>query len=184
MGRPKLLLPWGNTSVLGHVLRQWQSLNAHQIGVVCATGDDLVPAELFRLGFPEANAIENPNSSLGMFSSIQCAARWGGWETSGNHWAIVLGDQPHLRQTTLRNVLSMAAENREVVCQPRYQERLAHPVFLPKRAFLALAETGTATLKEFLAQQQVLGCPCEDPGLVLDIDRPEDYARALTLAGL
>ncbi|HRY59690.1 MAG: NTP transferase domain-containing protein [Verrucomicrobia bacterium] len=28
MGKPKLLLPWGDTSVLGHLIRQWQSLGA------------------------------------------------------------------------------------------------------------------------------------------------------------
>ena len=24
MGKPKLLLPWGETSVLGHLIRQWE----------------------------------------------------------------------------------------------------------------------------------------------------------------
>ena len=28
MGRPKLLLPWGETSVLGHLIKQWQALGA------------------------------------------------------------------------------------------------------------------------------------------------------------
>ena len=28
MGRPKLLLPWGDTSVIGHLIRQWQALGA------------------------------------------------------------------------------------------------------------------------------------------------------------
>src|SRR5438874_1514761 len=26
MGRPKMLLPWGNTTVLGHLVAQWQAL--------------------------------------------------------------------------------------------------------------------------------------------------------------
>jgi molybdenum cofactor cytidylyltransferase len=31
MGQPKLLLPWGKTSVLGHLIGQWQSAGAGQI---------------------------------------------------------------------------------------------------------------------------------------------------------
>ena len=42
MGRPKLLLPWGETSVLGHLIKQWQALGARQIAVVCAPGDQAI----------------------------------------------------------------------------------------------------------------------------------------------
>ncbi len=42
MGQCKLLLPWGNTSVIGHLIRQWQSLTAHQIAVVLAAGDEVL----------------------------------------------------------------------------------------------------------------------------------------------
>ncbi|HOW79579.1 MAG TPA: NTP transferase domain-containing protein, partial [Verrucomicrobiota bacterium] len=60
MGKPKLLLPWGGTSVLGHLIRQWQSLGAAQLSVVCAAGDSALAAELDRLGFPAENRILNP----------------------------------------------------------------------------------------------------------------------------
>jgi molybdenum cofactor cytidylyltransferase len=182
MGRQKLLLPWGDSTVLGYLVRQWQGLDSCQIGVVCATEDPLVRAELLRVG--GGDIIVNPNSSLGMFSSIQCAASWKGWGQTISHWAIVLGDQPHLRPTTLEHMLSFVAANPQEVCQPKYKERLVHPVFLPKRAFVALRDTRTATLKDFLGQHQPLGCPCNDPGLALDIDNPGDYEQARNLAGL
>jgi molybdenum cofactor cytidylyltransferase len=78
MGRPKLLLPWGGTTVLGHLIAQWRALQAGQITVVCAA-DGPVPAELDRLAFAAENRIVNPHPEQGMFSSIQCAARWPGW---------------------------------------------------------------------------------------------------------
>ena len=78
MGRPKLLLPWGQTSVLGHLLGQWQALRVGQTAVVCAAGDDGIHAELDRLGFPAADRICNPAPDRGMFSSIQCAANQSG----------------------------------------------------------------------------------------------------------
>src|ERR1017187_4844161 len=71
MGKPKLLLPWGKTSVLGHLIEQWRALGADQIAVVCAPGDVAVRAELDRLGVLEGNRIGNPAPERGMFSSVQ-----------------------------------------------------------------------------------------------------------------
>jgi len=55
MGKPKMLLPWGGTTVLGHLIVQWKALRAGQIAVVLATGDQPVSAQLDRLDFPGAN---------------------------------------------------------------------------------------------------------------------------------
>src|SRR6516225_5725334 len=87
MGRPKLLLPWGETSVLGHLAGQWRGLGAGQVTVVCAGGDDTLAAELDRLEFSAENRIVNPEPTRGMFSSIQCAALWSGWRHELTHWA-------------------------------------------------------------------------------------------------
>src|SRR2546428_14120211 len=76
MGRPKLLLPWGGTSVLGHLIDQWQVLKAEQIAVVCAADDLLIQAELDRLGFSANDRVLNAAAERGMFSSIRCAAQW------------------------------------------------------------------------------------------------------------
>ena len=62
-------------------------------------------AELDRLNFPVRDRIENPQPERGMFSSILCAAHWHGWRREIASWAIVLGDQPHLRTETLRVLL-------------------------------------------------------------------------------
>ena len=184
MGQPKLLLPWSGTTVLGHLIEQWQALGTKQIAVVCAPGDQAVRAELDRLGLPEANRIYNPAPARGMFSSIQCAAQWPGWQAGLTHWAIVLGDQPHLQPQTLRRVLEFSAAQPTKLCQPAHRGHGRHPVLLPKSLFRELAASTAATLKEFLIAQgrQVALCELDDPGLELDIDRPEDYARAVDLA--
>src|ERR1700690_4241261 len=80
MGTPKLLLPWGGTTVIGHLLREWRELGAAQIGIVRGGQDPPLTAELDRLGFPLADRIENPQPERGMFSSILCATNWPGWK--------------------------------------------------------------------------------------------------------
>jgi molybdenum cofactor cytidylyltransferase len=183
MGQPKLLLPWGGTTVLGHLIEQWQALGAKQIAVVCAPGDLAVRTELDRLGLPEENRIYNPAPTRGMFSSIQCAAQWPGWQAALTHWAIVLGDQPHLQPQTLRRVLEFSAAQPAKLCQPAHHGHGRHPVLLPKPLFRQLAASTAATLKEFLAArpEEVALCEVDDPGMEVDIDRPEDYARAVDL---
>jgi molybdenum cofactor cytidylyltransferase len=183
MGRPKLLLPWGGTTVLGHLLEQWRQLGADQIAVVCAADDATLEAELERLRFPTGDRIRNPAPERGMFSSVQCAARWAGWKTSLTHWAIVLGDQPHLRLETLRAVLKCNASQPAKVCQPARGGRRRHPVLLPKPVFAQLAASTAANLKDFLLAREMALCELDDPGLDLDMDRPEDYEKALAMAG-
>ena len=184
MGQPKLLLPWGPTSVLGHLVGQWQALRAGQTAVVCAAGDEGIRAELDRLGFPATDRICNPAPDRGMFSSIQCAAQWAEWKAGLTHWAIVLGDQPLVRGETLRRLLEFSAARPEMICQPARGGHGRHPVVLPRAIFLALADSTAPTLKEALKAStgQVAFCPVDDPGLEVDIDRPEDYDKAVELA--
>jgi len=185
MGKPKLLLPWGGTSVIGHLIGQWQALGAVQVAVVCATGDSAMEAELDRLGFSAKDRIRNPAPERGMLSSVQCAARWPGWVSTLTHWAIVLGDQPQIRRDTLRQVLDFSAGHPASVCQPACRGHGRHPVMLPKAVFGQVAGSRAAHLKEFLtvSQQAVALCELDDPGMDLDIDWPEDYRSALKQAG-
>ena len=184
MGRPKLLLPWGRTSVLGHLIAQWQGLGAKQIAFVCAAGDQPCLVELERLGFLATNRISNPAPNRGMFSSVQCAAQWSGWQPALTHWAIVLGDQPLVLGDTLRRLLEFSAARPDMICQPAQGGHGRHPVVLPQAAFLALADSTAPNLKAFLQTRaaEVTYCAAQDPGLAVDLDWPEDYERALELA--
>lgn len=181
MGRPKLLLPWGNTSIIGHLIEQWRALAATQITVVRRRDDGELDAELDRLGFPPPDRIENPRPDRGMFGSIVCAARWDGWKEGVAAWAIVLGDQPHLRLDTLRALLAFHCEHVDSICQPVYDGHARHPVFLPRRVFAELKGSSAGTLKDFLKlfSSQSVQCPMDDSGLALDLDRPEDYERTI-----
>jgi molybdenum cofactor cytidylyltransferase len=183
MGRPKLLLPWGKTSVIGHLVELWKSLGARQIAVVGAEGARFLKAELDRLGVPPADRIWNPAPGRGMFSSIQCAARWSGWMDGLTHWAIVLGDQPHVRRETLRRVVEFGAAHPRSICLPRQGNHRRHPVLMPRRAFRQLGNSTAQDLRSFLDHPPVtvLSRDLEDPALGLDIDRPKDYHRALKM---
>ena len=179
MGRPKLLLSWRGTTVIGHIIRQWRDLGAAQIAVVHRPNDAALFAELDRLDFSAQDRIENPQPERGMFSSIFCAANWPGWRQEISSWAIALGDQPHLRLDTLRALLEFYAVNADAICQPEFDGHARHPVILPRAAFEELSRMGAETLNNFLklAACQRVRWLTNDSGMALDMDTPEDYER-------
>jgi molybdenum cofactor cytidylyltransferase len=179
MGRPKLLLPWRDTTVIGEILRQWRDLGARQIAVVHRPNDAPLSAELDRLDFPVNSRIENPQPERGMFSSIVSAANWPGWKKEIASWAIVLGDQPHLNSDTLRQLLAFHSAHAGAVCQPEFDGHTRHPVILPRAAFVELKNSRATTLKDFLKLLPLprVQCSVSDVGMSLDMDTPEDYKR-------
>lgn len=185
MGKPKLLLPWGDTTVIGHLIALWKKLGAAQIAVVVASPDSAMEAELNRVGFPARGRIINANPQIGMLSSIQCAARWDQWQIGLTHWAIVLGDQPHLKLETLIRLRKFSESHPENICQPAHQGCSRHPVILPKNAFSMLNASTHSTLKDFLKSVaiNIKTIEIDDPGLDLDVDRPSDYEQAVKLQG-
>ena len=77
MGRPKLLLPWGDTSIVGHLIRQWHLLGAEQIAIVCRAGDKPLTDELNRLDFP-------PTARIVVGENLPIHNR----DTSNSRWKI------------------------------------------------------------------------------------------------
>ena len=181
MGQPKLLLPWGGTSILGHLVEQWRKLGAEQFAVVCAA-NSVLSDEMQRLGIGVESRVINPEPERGMFSSIQCAAQWTGWKDSLTHFCIVLGDQPHIPEGTLRRLLDLSTSAPDRICQPRQGGHRRHPVVMPRKSFNDISATKAASLKEFLDLQIVVYCDLDDPALALDINRMEDYERAKVFA--
>jgi molybdenum cofactor cytidylyltransferase len=182
MGRPKLLLPWRATTVVGHIICQWLELGAAQIAIVQRNSDLALTVELDRLNFPPSDRIRNPHPGHGMFSSILCAANWDGWRDDLTSFAITLGDQPQFRPETLRGLLECHREHPHAVCQPEFQERARHPVLLPRDVFYQLKQTDAQTLKDFLKliPHPAVQYPVDDASLSLDLDTPEDYIEAMT----
>jgi CTP:molybdopterin cytidylyltransferase MocA len=183
MGQPKLLLPWGGRTVIEHLIEQSVSIRASQIAVVIAADNESM-ANAVRGS--RAEVVPNPDPDRGMFSSVRCAAEWSSWNPALTHWVISLGDQPHLRDTTLAALIDAARAEPQCVWQPVYQGRRRHPVVLPKRSFMDLARTRATDLKSFLESSSVArrALDSDDAGLEIDIDTPDDYARAKKLAGL
>ena len=91
-------------------------------------------------------------------------------------WLIALGDMPWIAPTTIRKVAD-ALRMGATIAAPRWQGRRGHPVGFahvlgPELAALSGDEGAKAVINAYLEQLQLIDC--DDPGVLRDIDKPED----------
>ena len=179
MGTCKLLLPWDGKTILTHLLDQWRSAGAAQIAPVIDPSNQPLRTALAHAGFSPSDWIENRSPQLGMFSSLQKASRWRGWLSTLTHWIISLGDQPHVRISTLRLLLDATRRNPTRICQPAFHGRAAHPIILPANNFRELAQSDIPNLRAYVRTREAfrLRVEVEDEAVSHDLNTPEDYAH-------
>jgi len=181
MGAPKLCLPWGKTTVLGHLLSQWREVGAIRLLVVHPQAPDApVVQELDRLKIPPAERIATSAPERGMMGSVVTAAALAVNDSSLSHLIIALGDQPHLRAEILRDLLQACQSNSGHLIRLISNGKPGHPLALPALLLPELGKASVPTLRDFLASHKTptTDLTCADSGVLLDMDTPDDYARA------
>ena len=97
-------------------------------------------------------------------------------------WLILPGDMPLVMPSTL---LSVAASVRQgaSAAQPSIDRQRGHPVgfaAIHRQRLISLTgdQGARALLSELRASGEVVDVPCDDQGVLLDIDTPDDLLRA------
>jgi molybdenum cofactor cytidylyltransferase len=180
MGTPKLCLRWKETTVLGHLLKQWRGAGAEKILVVHPPESDApVVRELDWLNVPADQRTPTLAFERGMMGSVVTAAARAVQDQSLTHLVIALGDQPHLRQETLRDFLRLCAASPGKIVRVVFNGKPGHPLALPANLLPDLSTTSCATLRDFLVQQEraFIDLTSNDSGVLVDMDTPDDYTR-------
>jgi len=113
-----------------------------------------------------------PHAEDGMGTSLA----WGVSQTAdADGWLIALADMPFIAAQTLRAVAETVREPLAIVA-PVYNGRRGHPVAFGRGHGAALAalsgDSGARALLQAHQSKLVL-LPCDDPGVLQDIDLPE-----------
>ncbi len=183
MGRPKLLLPYGNTTILGALTAALRAGGASPVVIVAAPGDAELQEHARGAG---ATVAVNPDPERGMLSSIrEGIAVLGGAARLAQRGEVVLvapADLPGLRPATVAELLWRRAAAGAPLAVPLYQGKRGHPLaiapdLLPEIESLDLS----VGLKQLLERHAaaVLEVHVDDPGAVRDVDTPEDYESLL-----
>lgn len=179
MGQPKMLLPWGKTTVLGQVISTFSQTQVSEIVIVSGGVREAVEAEAARLAekFP-VRCIHNPAYASGeMLSSLQCglAALGPGVEST----LIALGDQPQLSLDSARKVVAAFESTSARLIVPSYNRRRGHPWLVQRELWgELLALKAPETLRDFLnAHVDEILYVEADQTILKDLDTPDDYQR-------
>ncbi|HEV3075456.1 MAG TPA: NTP transferase domain-containing protein [Thermoanaerobaculia bacterium] len=191
MGRPKLLLPFGDGTVLGALVGALRVAGVSPIVVVAAAGDPEMRAwcadAIAAAATTDAAGLTvalNAAPERGMLSSILAglAALGGAGTLVGGRATLLVcpGDLPALRPDTVVELLRRREAAGAGLAVPVYRGRRGHPlavapVLIPEIESLDPGR-GLRQLLD-LHPDDLLTVEVDDPGCVADLDTPEDYER-------
>lgn len=119
-------------------------------------------------------------AAQGMGASLACAVRRAG---RADAYLVALADMPFVRPASIAAVRE-ALEHGAALAAPYFRSRRGHPVGISARFYDSLVELrGDEGARELLAQneKQLVKIPVGDPGVIRDIDTPEDLAPPIAV---
>jgi molybdenum cofactor cytidylyltransferase len=176
MGQPKMLMPWGESTVLQTVIATIQAAGIMEIHVVTGGARRQVEALVGR----SAQTIFNEEYAKGeMLSSIQTGLKV---QLSGTTATLIcLGDQPQLREGIVRKVCETFVNSHAPIVVPSYQMHRGHPWLAARPLWDELMKMkAPLTARNFLQKysDQIIYVEIDTATILEDLDTPEDYLKS------
>ncbi len=176
MGRTKQLLPWGDNSVLGQVLKNLQSSMVSDVVVITGHDGASVSAVASEHG---VKTIANPDYASGeMLSSLKVAVRQ--LADSQSAILVVLADQPMVETETINRLLVTYWQRKAGIIAPTYRGQRGNPVLIDRQFWEELLKLPAGKPPRTLLKRHedlVTLLEVNTPTVVQDIDTPEQYRR-------
>ncbi|AAR33537.1 nucleotidyltransferase family protein [Geobacter sulfurreducens] len=176
MGRCKQLLPLGNTTVLGRCLDTLRRGGVGEIAVVVSADGEQVARAAAGHG---VRVVVNPDREGDMASSVRAGRDAFGSAVGGV--IVSLCDQPLVAAGTVARLRDRHATEPGRIIIPTHGGRRGHPLLFPLPV-LAELEDGL-TLRDLVVCDPARVCcvAVADPGILIDMDTPEDYRHVCRL---
>jgi molybdenum cofactor cytidylyltransferase len=172
MGRSKALLAPGGRTFLGRLTHALVQGGCDPVLVVVRDGASPEADAAHALGL---QPVINPDPSEGPVSSLRAGLAALPTDVGACVWCPV--DYPLVRADTVAALLASSAEAPDCVVIPAHAGRRGHPVVFPRELFARLAEPGLADGARTVVREHPrrVTVAVDDPGILTDIDTPEDY---------
>lgn len=174
MGCPKALLGAHGRSFVAAVIQTLRAAGVAPVIGVIRPGAGDVADEIERAG---ARPIVNPFADEGQLSSL-LAGLDAVDDPAASAVLVTLVDAPAIRTDTVASLLARLSRSDAPILRAAYRGRHGHPVVFRRGVFDALRQADPSMgAKAVLRAHRVEDVEVDDPGVVDDIDTPEDYAR-------
>lgn len=174
MGQPKMILPWGETTVIGQVVKTLLASGLTEINVVTG-GSHTVVEEALEM-FP-VKVVYNPDY---MNDDMVHSVRLGLISLNNNIQTalVVLGDQPQIQVDTILTLIEAYSTSAQPIIIPSYKQRRGHPWLVARSLWpKLLAMKPPVTMRDFINinRDQILYVDVDTPEILMDLDTPDDY---------
>jgi molybdenum cofactor cytidylyltransferase len=174
-GAPKQLLPWKECTLLEHVVDVALAAQADPVIVVLGFEADACRAAL---GDRPVRVVVNHDWAEGQSTSVRAGLAALPANTSAALFPLV--DQPGVTSALINALIERHRATLAPVVWPEHMGQRGNPVLFDRITFPQLMRlTGDTGGRPVLAAhaQHAERVPVSDPGVLFDIDTPDDYAR-------
>ncbi|MDF1573697.1 MAG: nucleotidyltransferase family protein [Bacteroidales bacterium] len=176
MGRQKLLMPFGKSTMIETVIDQVLESSVDQVMVVLGADHEKVRNVISQ---KPVKVCHNRKYEEGMLSSVICGIR--ALPQDAVYALIFLGDQPEIPPAVSNLVMESYEKELNGIIIPVCNHRRGHPLLVDMKYRKEVEnldlEQGLRSLRHQFPED-VLEVEVDEPGILVDIDTPEDYKNA------
>jgi len=178
MGRPKLLLPLGEKTVIARLLDVLDRPDIAERFVVVRPDDQRLRAEVIASGATVVQPQVAPPDMRTSVSNALAEIRQRHAPSAEDGWLLTPADHPMLEPGILDRLLQRWSQSDCDILVPTFKKRRGHPVLfrwtLTDEIATIPPDKGLNWLLQ-LRNDDVLEVAVDDPSVVTDLDTPSDY---------
>jgi molybdenum cofactor cytidylyltransferase len=176
MGQPKMILPWGDTTVIGNVIKTLMDARVKDISVVIGGHHQEVTQAILSL---PVRIVYNPDFEKGeMISSIITGLK--SLEKQTEAALIVLGDQPQIEPEVVEFIVDTYHQRGEKIIVPSYRMHRGHPWLLHRSFWNEIYNLGEGkNMRDYLyrREKEIFYLNVDTSSVIQDLDTPDDYGQ-------
>ncbi len=175
LGRPKQLLPYRGTTLLGWTLATARDCGFDQLLVTLGGAAEAVRRQVDLTG---VQVLDNPEYGTGCGTSVSSGVR--AIDPAADGLVLLLGDQPGVTAESVRRLVEAAGE--APIGVSRYADGLGHPFWFGRQVFgdLTTLHGDKAVWKLLHSGRHPVTQVRRDGTVPIDVDTWEDYQTLLS----
>jgi len=177
MGKPKLLLPFGEKTIIERVIDSVIQSKLDDVLVVLGAHREKIEKKIKDFSI---KIVVNPNFKNDMLSSVQCGFRALPEDVEAS--LVILGDQPEISSALINKIVEAYKKSKKGIVLPVFRKNRGHPVLIDMKYQGEIEDLNPDLgLRNLVYKhaEDILEVEVITPSILQDIDTIEDYNREL-----
>jgi len=177
MGKPKMLLPFGDLTIIEKVVSSASHSLLNKVHVVLGSGADSLQSLLQNYN---VETIINTKYENGMLSSVQCGLN--ALPSDTDAVMVILGDQPMIETFVLDKVIEAYRHTKKEIIIASHEKKRGHPILIGAKYIQEIIGFSfEKSLRDLLQKypEDIEEVELNRPEILRDIDTEKDYNTEL-----